>query len=84
MATRELQQLGGAPVRERQPLELDKSLFIELRGRDIGKEPCIKTQPPKGPVVHYYGKDTLDGKARSSLAGSRPSTADALKQLSLA
>jgi len=83
MAARELQQLGGAPARERQPLELDKSLFIELRGRDIGKEPCMKTQPPKGTVVHYYGKDTLDKKARSSSAGSRPSTADALKTVEL-
>src|SRR5208282_1772822 len=83
MAARELQQLGGAPARERQPLELDQSLFIELRGRDIGKEPCMKTQPPKGTVVHYYGKDTLDKKARSSSAGSRPSTADALKTVEL-
>ena len=40
------------------------SLFTELRGRDIGKEPGIKQQAPKGQVVHY-GKGTLDGKARS-------------------
>ena len=43
MTDRELRDLtGGAPRRELQPLEMDMSLFTELRGRDIGKEPGIK------------------------------------------
>ena len=58
------------------------SLFTELRGRDMGKEPAIKPQAPKGPVVHY-GKGTLDGKARSSSPGRQPSTADAMRAVQL-
>ena len=79
MAARELRQLGGPPERELEPLELDKSLFIELRGRDIGKDPRIKTQPPRQAVE----TGTIDKKSRSSSAGSRPSTADALKTVTL-
>src|SRR5271157_5039341 len=83
MTDRELRDLtGGAPTRKLQPLEMDMSLFTELRGRDIGKEPGIKPQAPKGPVVHY-GKGTLDGKARSSSAGRQPSTAEAMRAAQL-
>jgi hypothetical protein len=83
MTDRELRDLtGGAARRELQPLETDTSLFTELRGRNIGKDPSIKTQGPKGPVVHY-GKSTLDGKGRSSSTGRQPSTADAMKAVAL-
>jgi len=83
MTDRELRNLtGGAPTRKLQPLEMDMSLVTELRGRDIGKEPGIKQQAPKGPVVHY-GKGTLEEKTRSSSAGMQPSTAEAMKAVQL-
>ena len=55
------------------------SLYKELRGRDVPLDTRMKAPAPKNAVE----MGPLDKKARSSSAGRRPSTADAMRAVKL-